>query len=311
MNQQFDVAIIGGGLAGLSAALTVARLGHSTIVLTDGVPGGELLKIERIDGVPGYAEGVAGYDLCPITQEQADELGVIFSDVPATSIAASGNNWLVTSEADTIEARALIVASGTAMAKLDIPGEERLEGKGVSECASCDGPLLRGKVAVVAGGGDSAMQEALVLADHLEKVIMLVKGDSLTGQASYRNPVLDNAKIEVRYNAVPTEILGEAGVTHVKVKDTGSGSEAEIAADAIFTFTGLVPNSAIVSDLVQLDETGRIAVDAAMRASAKGICAAGNVRQGSPHRAAGAMGDAATAALALDRYLATGEWRSA
>lgn len=311
MSQEYDVAIVGGGLAGLSAAVTVARLGRSAVVLAEGVPGGELLKIEKIDGIPGYTEGVAGYDLCPITQEQADELGVDFMMEPATSIVAEGDKWRITNEVGEFLALSLIVATGTAMAKLDVPGEERLQGKGVSECASCDGPLLRNKIAVVAGGGDSAMQEALVLAEPLEKVIMLVRGDSLAGQASYRETIGKNAKIEVRYNTVPTEILGEDGVTHVKVKDAASGAEDEIAADAIFVFTGLVPNSAIVSDLVSLDQTGRIQVDVAMRSDAQGICAAGNVRQGSPHRAAGAMGDAAAAAVSIDKYLATGEWRDA
>lgn len=310
MSAEYDVAIIGGGLAGLSAALTVARLGRSAVVLTDGVPGGELIKIDRIDGVPGYAEGVAGYDLCPITQEQADELGVAFVMEPATAIATEGDGWRVRADSEEIAARALIVASGTAMAKLDVPGEERLYGKGVSECASCDGPLLRGKVAVVAGGGDSAMQEALVLAEHLDKVILVTRGEALSGQARYRSEVEANPKIEVRTGTVPTEILGDDGVTAVKVKELASGAEEEIAADALFTFVGLVPNTAVVADLVALDASGRIDVDAAMRSSVKGICAAGNVRAGSPHRAAGAMGDAAAAAVAIDAYLATGAWRT-
>lgn len=308
MSEEFDVAIIGGGLAGLSTAVTVARMGRTAIVLSDGVPGGELLKIEKIDGVPGYAEGVPGYDLCPITQEQAEEVGVKFVDVPATSIEANGDKWTVTNDEGEITASALVIATGTAMAQLNIPGEAEFENKGVSECASCDAPLLRGKVAVVAGGGDSAMQEALVLADHLEKVIMVVKSDTLTGQETYKSSIQENPRIEVRTNTVPTEILGDAAVTHIKVRN-GTGDD-EIAADAIFVFTGLVPNTSLVADLMDLDETGRIRVDAAMRSSAKGICAAGNVRQDSPHRAAGAMGDAAAAAIAIDTYLQTGAWRS-
>lgn len=308
MSQEYEVAIIGAGLSGLSAAVTVARLGHSAVVLSEGVPGGELIKIERIDGVPGYTEGVAGYDLCPITQEQAEELGVEVVMEAATGLSAEDGKWRVGTESGDIVARAVIVASGTSMARLDVPGEERLEGKGVSECASCDAPLLRGKVAVVAGGGDSAMQEALVLADHLEKVVMVVRGEGLSGQASYRALVEENPKIEVRATTVPTEIVGEDSVTHVKVKDVASGAEDEIAADAIFVFTGLVPNSAIVGDLVALGGDGRIIVDAAMHTTAEGICAAGNVRQGSPHRAAGAMGDAAAAAVSVDKYLAGGAW---
>ncbi|MFZ2103681.1 MAG: FAD-dependent oxidoreductase, partial [Oricola sp.] len=193
-------------------------------------------------------------------------------------------------------------------AKLGVAGEDKFEGKGVSECASCDGPLLRNRTVVVAGGGDSAMQEALVLTGNVDKVIMLERGDSLNGQAFYRDRVAENPKIEIRYNTQVAEVVGDDKVTHVRVKDVASGAEESIETPAIFTFIGLVPNTDLVGDLVSLDETGRIKVDASMRSSAKGICAAGNVRQGSPHRAAGAMGDAAAAAVALDRYLATGEW---
>lgn len=311
MTREFDVAVIGAGLAGLSAAMTVARLGHGTIVLNDGVPGGELLKVEQIDGVPGYPEGVAGYDLCPITQEQAEGLGVELLMERASRICAEANRWRISAESGDILARGVIIASGTALAKLDVAGEVRLHGKGVSECASCDGPLLRNKVAIVAGGGDSAMQEALVLAGPVEKVIMLVRGEHLTGQAIYKTMVAGNSRIEVRHNTVPIEIIGDREVTHVRAKCLTSGLEQDIKADAIFAFVGLVPNSAVVGDLISLDETGRIKVDSTMRTDMRGICAAGNVRANSPHRAAGAMGDAAAAAVALDRFLATGEWRHA
>jgi len=311
MSRNFDVAIIGGGFAGLSAALTVARLGHSAVVLAEGVPGGELVKIGRIDGIPGFEDGIAGYDLCPITQEQAEEQGVEILDAPATALVAQGDNWLIETAQDQITARGVVVATGTALATLDVPGIDALAGKGVSDCASCDAPLLRGKVAVVAGGGDSAMQEALVLAEYLEKVIMVVQGATLTGQKPYIDAVLEADAIECRYSSEPVAVLGEDGVTGVRVKDLASGAEEVIATDAIFTFIGLVPNSAIVNGIAALDDTGRIAVDSAMRSSAFGICAAGNVRQHSPHRAAAAMGDAAAAAVALDRYFATGQWRDA
>jgi thioredoxin reductase (NADPH) len=137
---------------------------------------------------------------------------------------------------------------------------------------------------------------------------MLVRGGQLDGQASYRSLVLADPKIELRFNCVPVEIGGDAQVTHVKTRDLTTGAEEDIAADAIFTFVGLVPNTAVVDGLVSLGGTGRISVDAAMRTTARGICAAGNVREGSPHRAAGAMGDAAAAAVAIDNYLTTGDW---
>jgi thioredoxin reductase (NADPH) len=307
MTTEIDIAVIGGGLAGLSAALTSARLGLTTTLVTGGLTGGQLVNIDKIEGVPGFPEGVPGYDLCPMSQEQADAAGVAFVNATADTLGTQGDRWHVTSSEGDVLARAVVIATGTALATLGVPGEERLAGKGVSQCASCDAPLLRNQTAVVVGGGDSGMQEALTLAEHLEKVIIVERGEALGGQASYRERVSSNPKIEIRCGLSVTEILGADAVTGVRVADA-SGAESEIEAAAVFAFPGLVPSTALVHDLVDLDATGRIVVDAALRTSARGIAAAGNVRAGSPHRAAGAMGDGAAAAVALERFLATGEW---
>jgi len=310
MPDEYDVVVIGGGLAGLTAALTSARLGRRTAVLTGPMIGGQLVSIEKVEGVPGFPEGIAGYDLCPMAQEQADAAGVEFLVASCEGLAAEGNRWRLTSDGHAIITRAVVIATGTALAKLGVPGEERLFGKGVSECASCDAPLLRNKVAVVAGGGDSAMQEALTLAEHVAKVVIIERGDTLTGQASYRDRILAHAKIEIGFGATIVSIIGDDSVSHVRIKAVATGAESELATAGVFACVGLVPNTALFRTLVALDATGRIVVDAAMRTPAPGICAAGNVRQGSPHRAAGAMGDGAAAAVAIDRYLATGEWLS-
>jgi thioredoxin reductase (NADPH) len=309
MSDEYDVVVVGGGLAGLTAALTSARLGRRTALLAGGVLGGQLVSIDKIEGVPGYPEGVPGYDLCPMTQEQADAAGVECLMAGCSSLAPQGDHWALASDGSTMIARAVIIATGTALAKLGVPGEERLFGKGVSECASCDGPLLRDKVAVVVGGGDSAMQEALTLGEHVAKVVMLERGGALSGQASYRERIGAHGKIEVRLGATVSEIIGDQSVREVRVKDVSSGAESDLATAAVFACVGLVPNTQLFRSLVPLDPSGRVCVDIAMRTAAKGICAAGNVRQGSPHRAAGAMGDGAAAAIALDRYLATGTWR--
>jgi thioredoxin reductase (NADPH) len=262
------------------------------------------VSIEKIEGVPGFPDGVPGYDLCPMTQEQAAAAGVEFVNAAADSLAADGDRWRVTSAEGDVAARAVVIATGTAIAKLGVPGEERLVGKGVSQCASCDAPLLRGRATVVVGGGDSGMQEALTLAEHVAKVVLLERGHSLMGQASYRERVSAHPKIEQHFAAVVTEILGDLAVRAVRLADG-----IELATDAVFAFPGLVPNVDLVRGLAALDATGRIAVDAELRTAARGVCAAGNVRAGSSHRAAGAMGDGAVAATTLDRYLASGEWR--
>ena len=308
MSGEYDLVVIGGGIAGLSAALTGARLGRSVAILTGGTIGGQLVSIERIEGIPGYTEPVPGYDFCPISQELADAAGVVFVMAEADSLAAAGDGWKIASAEGEFSARGVVIATGTSLARLGAPGEERLTGRGVSECASCDAPLLRGKTTVVAGGGDSAMQEALTLAAHVDKVIMLERGPALTGQKSYQDEVAAHPNIEVRFGQEILEILGEDGVAGVRVRDAASGAESQLATAAVFSFVGLTPNNRLVEGLAPLDASGRIRVDASMRTPVKGLTAAGNVRQGSPHRAASAMGDGASAAVALERYLATGEW---
>jgi len=310
MSGEYDVVVVGGGMAGMSAALTSARFGRRTAILTGDVIGGQLVSIDKIEGVPGFPDGVPGYDLCPMTQEQASNAGVEFMTSSCDALVQDGERWRLTSSDGEIAARAVVIATGTALAKLDVPGEDRLAGKGVSECASCDAPLLRNKIAVVVGGGDTGMQEALTLADHVAKVIMIERGDALTGQASYKERITGNPKIELRFGATVTEIAGDPTVSRVRVKDIGAGTESDVETAAVFPCVGLVPNTALVRDLVPLDATGRIRVDAAMRTQASGLCAVGNVREASPHRAAAAMGDGAAAAGAIEHYLATGEWRS-
>ncbi len=308
MSGEYELLVIGGGIAGLSAALTGARLGLKVAILTGGTIGGQLVSIERIEGVPGFAEPPPGYDFCPISQEQAHAAGVAFVMAEAGSLAADGDRWKVTSAEGDFSARGVVIATGASLAKLGVPGEERLTGRGVSECASCDAPLLRGKTTVVAGGGDSAMQEALTLAAHVQQVILLERSHTLTGQQIYRAEVEANPRIETRFGQEITEILGEDGVTGVRIRDAASGEESQLETAAVFAFVGLKPKSSLISGVAPLDSSGRIRVDATMRTPVKGLAAAGNVREGSPHRAAGAMGDGAAAAVALDRYLATGEW---
>ncbi|HEX5998695.1 MAG TPA: FAD-dependent oxidoreductase [Hyphomicrobiaceae bacterium] len=311
MTSEHAVVVIGGGLAGMTAALTAARLGWRTAVLTGTVFGGQLASIDKIEGLPGFPAGVAGYDLCAVAQEQAETAGAEFLMASCDHLATLDGVWRIgTNDGGTMITRSVIIASGTAMGGLGVPGEARLAGKGVSACASCDAPLLRDKVAVVAGGGDSGLQEALTLAEHAAKVVVVERGDALTGQASFRDRIAANDRIEVRLGSTVTEILGEEAVTHVRIRDAAAGTESDLAAHGVFACVGLTPNTGLFRALVPVDAGGGIVVDAAMRTPERGVCAAGSVRQGSPHRAVSAMGDGAAAAAAIDRYLSTGEWRA-
>ena len=308
MSDQYDVVIVGGGVAGLTAGLTSARLGRKTRVLTSAALGGHLVSIERIDGYPGFPEGVPGYDFCPIIQEQAAGAGAEFDAADATALKADGERWRVTTRQGDLLARAVVVATGTALKTLGIPGEEEFRGKGVSHCASCDAPLLRNKMVAVVGGGDSALQEALTLAQHAARVVILHRGTGFSAQDAYVQQVKGNSKIEVRFGTVVEEVIGDGGLKSVRTRSVGDGKTAELEVAGLFVYVGLAPATRWLDRGMMLDASGRILVDGNMRTAVPGIFAAGTVRAGSAGRAASAAGDGAVAALSADRYLRDGIW---
>ena len=303
MRRSYDVVVAGSGIAGLSAALAAARLGLKTLVLAGDVLGGNLLAIEKVEGYPGFPEGVAGYDLCPIAQAMAAEAGADFETMPLARVEGEAPRLALFAAEGQLEARSLIVATGASPKALGVPGEERLKGRGVSHCASCDGPLLRDAVVAVVGGGDSAMQESLTLAAFASRVIVLCRSDTLAGQASYRERVLAHPKIEVRFNVEVEEILGASSVTGVRLH----GAAQPVDARAVFTYIGLEPNTAFLAGRLALDAARRIPTDATMATRSEGIFAAGLARAGSPGRAVASAGEGAVAAATAHSYLRGGK----
>ena len=308
MINEFDIVVAGGGIAGLTAGTVAARSGRKTLILIGRVLGGHLVTIEKIDGFPGYPDGVAGYELCPVTQMQAAEAGAAFAMEEAEALEQQGDGWKVKAAGKEYNARAVILATGTRLKMLNVPGEKRLFGKGVSQCASCDAPLMRGKPVVVVGGGDSALQEALTLAPHVSSITIVTNGDALTGQAAYGDPVLADPKIDVKYGASVEEIIGDAGITAVRVRQDG-GDAIDVEAHGVFVFVGLEGNGGLVADRLALDSAGRVPVDDLMRTPLPGLFAAGTIRQGTECRAAAAAKDGETAAAAAGRYLTDGSWQ--
>jgi thioredoxin reductase (NADPH) len=299
----FDLAIAGGGIGALTGAVHSARMGRSTLVLGGRAPGGLLLSIERIDGVPGFPEGVAGYELCPMLQEQAADDGAEVRMAELEGLEPEGDGWrLATSDGD-VRARAVILATGARLKTLGVEGEERLRGRGVSHCASCDAPLMRDRTVGVVGGGDSALQEALTLAEAVGQVIVLHRGDALSAQAAYREPALAHPKIDVRYGTVVEEILGEDAVSGVRIRAVDSGDVQELELGGVFVYVGLAPNSEYLRDQLDLDDDGRIPTDGALQTQLPGIFAAGIVRRGSLGQAAISAGEGAAAAKAAHRHL--------
>jgi thioredoxin reductase (NADPH) len=299
--QQFDVVVIGGGVAGLTAGLFSARLGRSTLVLEMLMPGGHLGSITKIDDYPGFPEGVAGYDLGPMIQEQAAAVGAEFQMAEMQSLTAADGGWRIVTGEGELQAKAVIVATGSTNRMLGVPGEERLTGKGVSHCASCDGPMLKNKKVVVIGAGDSGIQEALTLTEYVAEVLVLHRSAAPTAQKAYLDRAGAESKIKIQGNAVIEEILGDNGVTGVRVGE--NGTPKEIAAEAVFVYIGLLANTGFLQGIADLDDKGRVRTDIHMHSSAKGLFAAGDVRADSASQAITSAGDGATAAIAAHRYL--------
>ncbi len=300
---EYDIIVIGSGLAGLTAGLFAARRGLSTLVLEANIPGGHLMSIEKIEDFPGFADGVAGYDLCPTLQRQAADQGAEFQRAEVLRLETSERLWSVATDEESHRAKAVIVATGSALKDLGVPGEAKLLGRGVSHCASCDGPLYNGRTVGVVGGGDSALQEALTLASYAERVWIFNDAAQFSGQQSYRQRVSSEEKITPRHNTLVEEILGDESVAGVRVRDKASGESSEVPLAGVFVYVGMKPNTELLRDLVPLTESGHVLTDGWMKTERDGLYAAGDIRQDSAAQAIASAGDGATAAIAAFRYL--------
>jgi thioredoxin reductase (NADPH) len=300
---EHDVIIIGSGLAGLTAGLFAARHGLSTLIMESNIPGGHLISIDKIEDFPGFPDGIAGYDLCPTVQRQAADQGAEFQRAEVSSLEMQDRMWSVVTDEERHRAKAVIVATGSKLKSLGVPGEEKLMGRGVSHCASCDGPLYDGQVVGVVGGGDSALQEALTLANFAEQVLLFHNSEAFSAQHSYRQRVLETSKIIPRDQTVVEEILGDDVVTGVRVRDLHSREVSQVDLAGLFIYVGLQPNTEFLQSIVQLSDTGHVPTDASMKTARDGLYAVGDIRHDSASQAITSAGDGAIAAIAAYRYI--------
>jgi len=299
----YDVVIVGSGLGGLTAGLFAARHGLSTLVLEANISGGHLLSIEKIEDFPGFPEGIAGYELCPAVQRQAADQGAEFGRAEVQSLVAEERFWRVITSEARHQAKTVIVATGSTLKELGVPGESKLAGRGVSHCASCDGPLYADQVVGVVGGGDSALQEALTLTNYAGQVVIFDRAVDFSAQRAFQQRVASNAKITTHHQTVVEEILGDDCVMGVRVRNVATGESAQIHLSGLFVYVGLKPNTSFLKNTLSLSETGHIATDAWMRTERPGIYAVGDIRQDSPAQAVTSAGEGAVAAIAAYRYV--------
>jgi len=303
--QDIDIVIVGAGVAGLTAATVAGRHGLKVIVVDRTGVGGQISTAERIENFPGFPQGIAGHELGPLLHEQAEAAGAEFMLDTIESIEAEDGRFLVRG-ADTLRARAVIVAAGSTPRQLGIPGEEPFLGKGVSHCASCDGPFFKGQEVVVVGGGDSGLDEALVLAAHAARVTVVHRGANLHAQQSIVTRAATDPKVAILLDTVVEEIVGGDAVTGVRLRDRKSGDVRLQPVKGVFVYVGSEPNTRFLQGFVALDGSGHIETDTMMRTSRPGLFAAGDIRKGSVAIIAAVAGDGATAAVVAARYLQNG-----
>lgn len=301
--QQFDVVVIGAGVAGLTAAAAAARRGLNVVLVESTGAGGQVMNVEHIENFPGFPQELSGYDLGPLLQEQAEAAGAGFLLDRIDKLEVSGAGFILTGGEGQLRASTVVIASGSSKRRLGVDGEERLQGRGVSHCAACDGPLFRKLEVIVVGGGDSAFDEALVLAKHASQVTIVCRGAAPRAQQYLLDRVAAAANVALVTGTEVAQILGDTVVTGVELRDVHSGAVRVEKADGVFVYVGLVPHTQFLAGVLRLAQDGHIETDMALATSLDGVFAAGDVRAGSAAQLAASAGDGSTAALSAYRYI--------
>ena len=306
--QTTDVIIIGSGPAGYTAAIYLGRAGYRPVVIAGALtPGGQLVNTTEVENFPGFPDGIMGPDLMDAMRKQAERFGaeIVYDDVVSADVQGDSKR-VVLDGGDTYTARAVIVATGSQVRKLGVPGEVEYSGRGVSYCATCDGFFFRGKPIVVVGGGDSALTEADFLSRFGSSVTVIHRRDTFRASRILVDRAEKNPKVDFRMNAVVERVNGddESGAHSVTIRDTVTGDTTEIPANGVFVAIGHTPATGFLHGALQLDEHGYITVDgSSTRTSVPGVFAAGDVVDGVYRQAISAAGMGCRAALDAQAYL--------
>jgi thioredoxin reductase (NADPH) len=302
--KNYDVVIIGGGPAGLSAGIYASRARLVSLLIERGVAGGQILNAERVENYPGFPEGISGFDLAQFMHQQATGFGLETVTAEVIGLEITGEQKVVRTSEGGFVTKAIIIASGSERQKLGVLGEAEFIGKGVSYCATCDAAFFREKTVAVVGGGNAAITEALELTKFASKVIVVHRRNQLRATKILQERAFAEPKIEFLWDTVVEEIVGETFVNRIRVRNVTNGQESSLEVSGVFISVGFKPNTDYLKNVLDLDATGAIVTNDSMETGVPGIFAAGDIRSNSIRQVISAAGDGATAAIYAERYIA-------
>lgn len=299
----YDLAIIGGGPAGLAAAVYASRGGMKTAIFEKALIGGQITTTADVENYPGFEENVSGFDIADKMKKQAEKFGTEILQENIKSIQSEDFKKTVQTDSNTYKVKTVILATGANPRKLGVPGEAKFTGSGVSYCATCDGALYKGKTVAVVGGGDSAVEEAIFLTKFAEKVYIIHRRDELRAVKLIQKRAFENDKIEIIWDSIVKEVNGSDFVENIALYNKKKKVNSELKLDGVFIYVGIIPNNELVKSNVELDEQGFILTDETMRTKTTGVYAAGDVVHKALRQVITAASDGATAAFSAEKWI--------
>lgn len=299
---EYDVAIIGGGPAGLAAAVYAARGGMKTVIFEKALVGGQITTTADVENYPGFEDNMSGFDIADKMRKQAEKFGTEIKQENIKSIQSDNFYKVVETDSNKYNVKSVILATGANPSKLGVQGEAKYTGRGVSYCATCDGALYRDKTVAVVGGGDSAVEEAIFLTKFAKKVYVIHRRDELRAVKLIQKRAFENDKIEIIWDSIVKEIKGGDFIEKVELYNKKTKETSELDLDGIFIYVGIIPNNELIKSDVELDEQGFILTDETMCTKVPGLFAAGDVVHKVLRQVVTAASDGATAAFSAEKW---------